>query len=134
MVSDTSMPPSPLQLASLRFHTSLCTRLLQKIPQVLVTAGPDTPSPGPSKGLRHELPQRSRLKPSPSLLLQSQHMREAENRQRRGKHTLYGTDLLKQLGPSKENQLLALIIAYIFISRTRKISTDKYTFHQNAFG
>lgn len=48
-------------------------------------------------------------------------MWEAENRQGRGKHTLYGTDLLKQPGPSKENQLLALIIAYIFISRTRKI-------------
>ena len=61
-------------------------------------------------------------------------MREAENRQRQGKHTLYRTGLLKQSGPSKENQLLALIIAYVFISRTRKISTDKYTFHQNAFG
>lgn len=44
------------------------------------------------------------------------------------------TDLLKQPGPSEENQLLALIIAYVFVSRARKISTGKYTFHQNAFG
>lgn len=75
-----------------------------------------------------------RWEPSPPLLLQSQRTREAENRRRWGKHTLYGTDLLKQSGPSEENQLLALIIAYVFISRTRKISADKYTFHQNAFG
>lgn len=44
------------------------------------------------------------------------------------------THLLKQPGPSEENQLLALIIAYVFISRARKISTGKYTYHQNAFG
>lgn len=44
------------------------------------------------------------------------------------------TDLLKQPGPSEENQLLALIIAYVFVSRARKISTGKYTYHQNAFG
>lgn len=44
------------------------------------------------------------------------------------------TDLLKQPGPSEENQLLALIIAYVFVARARKISTGKYTFHQNAFG
>lgn len=87
-------PPSPAQLVSL-CSQGLHTRLLQKI-QVLVTAGLDTPRSGLIKGLRHQLLQQSCLKPSPPLLLQSQHRQEAENRRRWGKHTLYGTDLLKQ--------------------------------------
>lgn len=52
----------PPQLVSLRSH-SLRTRLLQKILQTPVTAGPDAPSPGPREGSRHKLLQQSCLKP-----------------------------------------------------------------------
>lgn len=61
MVSDAGAAPARLQLASLRSR-SLRTSLLQKIPQMLVTAGPDTPGPGPSEGSRHELLQQSCLR------------------------------------------------------------------------
>jgi len=57
--------------------------------------------PGPSKGQRHIFLQQNCSKLSPALLHCCESMQEAEKRQQWGKHTLYGTDLLKQLGPSE---------------------------------
>lgn len=57
--------------------------------------------PGPSKGQRHVFLQQNCSKLSPALLHCCESTQEAEKRQQWGKHTLYGTDLLKQLGPSE---------------------------------